>query len=275
MIAVVGSALYGTPAKLPGVALGLPLLLDLERAAAVLAVTAGVLIFALLTSRGHLPTQFGNVAYPAVGRQEELTRRVAELDQRLERRPVPLEEGSRTNNEALPLITSELTELSARCLMPSRAHEGARAKTMATKPSPLEQLKTLVDERASSAIDWRDSLPTLRAQASATSAVLSDSLRPRRPTPRLSVSTSTSCSPRLAGIGRKTLRVGSVKRFLSHESNLAFRANACRMLRLLDTRFAARCRYRESLTGRRSQRCALRSRRWTISKSTTASRSIS
>jgi hypothetical protein len=114
VIAVVGSALYGTPAKLPGVALGLPLLLDLERAAAVLAVTAGVLIFALLTSRGHLPTQFGNVAYPAVGRQEELTRRVAELDQRLERRLVPLEEGSRTNDEALPLITSELTELSRR-----------------------------------------------------------------------------------------------------------------------------------------------------------------
>jgi hypothetical protein len=45
---------------------------------------------------------------------------------------------------------------------------------MVTKPSPLEQLKTLVDERAGSAIDWRDSLPTLRAQASATSAVLSE-----------------------------------------------------------------------------------------------------
>jgi len=45
---------------------------------------------------------------------------------------------------------------------------------MATKPSPLEQLRTLVDERAGSAIDWRDSLATLRAQASATSAVLSE-----------------------------------------------------------------------------------------------------
>jgi hypothetical protein len=45
---------------------------------------------------------------------------------------------------------------------------------MATKPSPLEQLKTLVDEQAGPAIDWRDSLPTLRAQASATSAVLSE-----------------------------------------------------------------------------------------------------
>jgi len=89
-VAVSGSVLYGTPAKLPGVALGLPLLLDLERAAAVLAAIASVLIFALLTSRGHLPTQFGNLAYPAVGRQQESTRHVVELDQRLERRLVPL-----------------------------------------------------------------------------------------------------------------------------------------------------------------------------------------
>jgi hypothetical protein len=83
-VAVAGSVLYGTPVKLPG------------------------------TSRGELPTQFGNVAYPAAGRQQELARRVAELDQRLERRLVPLEEGKQTNDEALPLITSELTELSSR-----------------------------------------------------------------------------------------------------------------------------------------------------------------
>jgi hypothetical protein len=113
VIAVGGSVLYGTPAKLPGVALGLPLLLDLERAAAVLTVTAGVLIFALLTSRGQL-------------------------------------------------------------------------------------------------------------------------------------------------------RAGFVERSLSHKSSSAFRAHACQMLRLLDIRFAATCRYRGSLMGRRSQRCAPRSRRCPI-----------
>jgi hypothetical protein len=102
------------PAKLPGVALGLPLLLDLERAAAVLVVTAGVLIFALLTSRGHLPTQFGNVSYPAVGRQQDLTRHFAELDQHLERRLVSLEDGGRATDEALGLVARELKELTGR-----------------------------------------------------------------------------------------------------------------------------------------------------------------
>jgi hypothetical protein len=113
-VAVSGSVLYGTPAKLPGVALGLPLLLDLERAAAVLAAIASVLIFALLTSRGHLPTQFGNLAYPAVGRQQESTRHVVELDQRLERRLVPLEDGGRANDETLGLVARELKELTGR-----------------------------------------------------------------------------------------------------------------------------------------------------------------
>jgi hypothetical protein len=113
-IAVGASVLYGTPAKLPGVALGLPLLLDLERAAAVLVVTAGVLIFALLTSRGHLPTQFGNVAYPAVGRQQDLTRHFAELDQRLERRLVSLEDRGRSNRDALGLVARELKQFASR-----------------------------------------------------------------------------------------------------------------------------------------------------------------
>jgi hypothetical protein len=80
----------------------------------VLTVTAGVSIFALLTSRGHLPTQFGNVAYPVVGRQQESTRHVVELDQRLERRLVPLEDRGRSNHEALGLVARELKELTGR-----------------------------------------------------------------------------------------------------------------------------------------------------------------
>jgi hypothetical protein len=45
-VGFVASVLYGVPAKLPGLALGFPVLLDLERAGAVLAVAAVVSIFA-------------------------------------------------------------------------------------------------------------------------------------------------------------------------------------------------------------------------------------
>ncbi|MFI4991624.1 MAG: hypothetical protein ACHQHO_12030 [Solirubrobacterales bacterium] len=113
-IAVVGSVLYGTPRQLPGVALGLPALLDLERAASVLAAVAAVLIFALLTSRGELPTQIGSVAYPDRARQQELARQVAELEQQLRRRLVPLEEGKESSDEALPLIANTLKQLNER-----------------------------------------------------------------------------------------------------------------------------------------------------------------
>ena len=45
---------------------------------------------------------------------------------------------------------------------------------MATRadPSPLEQLRALLAERAGPARQWRESLPTLRAKTAATSAVL-------------------------------------------------------------------------------------------------------
>jgi hypothetical protein len=67
MACFVTSVLYGVPAKLPGVALGFPVLLDLERAGAVLAMAAVVSIFAYMTSLGHLPSQVGNViGYPPV-----------------------------------------------------------------------------------------------------------------------------------------------------------------------------------------------------------------
>ncbi|HEV2997636.1 MAG TPA: hypothetical protein VGX16_00900 [Solirubrobacteraceae bacterium] len=114
MITVIVSVLYGTPEKLPGVALGLPLLLDLERSAAVLATIALVLIFAFLTSRGHLPTQFGNFAYPSIERQHDLEERVAALDRRLKQRLIPLEDGKRTSDEVLPLILKDLSEMSDR-----------------------------------------------------------------------------------------------------------------------------------------------------------------
>jgi hypothetical protein len=109
------SILYGVPFKLPGVALGFPLLLDLERAGAVLAVVAVVSIFAFMTSLGHLPSQVGSViGYPVADRQHELERVTAELDRRIERRLVPLEEGKRVSDEVLPVITEQLIAIDRR-----------------------------------------------------------------------------------------------------------------------------------------------------------------
>ncbi len=112
---LVASVLYGTPAKLPGVALGFPTLLHLERAGAVLAVVSVVSIFSYMTSLGHLPSQFGNViGYPIADRQHELERSTTELDRRIERRLVPLEEGKRASDEVLPGIAEQLTALDRR-----------------------------------------------------------------------------------------------------------------------------------------------------------------
>jgi hypothetical protein len=112
---LVASVLYGTPAKLPGVALGFPMLLHLERAGAVLAVVSVVSIFAYMTSLGHLPSQFGNViGYPVADRQHELERLTAELGRRIERRLVPLEEGKRASDEVLPVIAEQFTALDHR-----------------------------------------------------------------------------------------------------------------------------------------------------------------
>lgn len=111
----VASVLYGAPAKLPGVALGFPALLHLERAGAVLAAVSVVSTFAYMTSLGHLPSQFGNViGYSVADRQHELEGSIAELGRRTERRLIPLEEGKRADNEALPVIAGQLTALDRR-----------------------------------------------------------------------------------------------------------------------------------------------------------------
>jgi hypothetical protein len=108
----VASVLYGAPAKLPGVALGFPVLLHLERAGAVLAAVSVVSTFAHMTSLGHLPSQLGNmIGYPVADRQHELEGLIAELGRRTECRLVPLEEGKRADDEALPVIAGQLTAL--------------------------------------------------------------------------------------------------------------------------------------------------------------------
>lgn len=114
-IAVVLSVLYGTPTKLPGVALGLPALLDMERGTALLAAIAAVWIFAFLTSRGDLPTGLGNLTYPPrVSREHELELRVAELGEVLDKRLTLVEQGKATADEALPILTRELLDLRER-----------------------------------------------------------------------------------------------------------------------------------------------------------------
>lgn len=111
----VASVLYGAPAKLPGVALGFPVLLHLERAGAVLAVVSVVSTFAYMTSLGHLPSQFGNViGYPAADRQHVLEYLTAEFRRRIERRLVLLEAGKRASDELLPVIGEQLTALDRR-----------------------------------------------------------------------------------------------------------------------------------------------------------------
>jgi hypothetical protein len=115
MTGFIASVLYGVPVKLPGVALGFPVLLDLERAGAVLAVAAVVSIFAYMTSLGHLPSQVGNViGYPTADRQHELESLTEDLDRRLEHRLVSLESDRRVSDETLSAIAERLAKLEGR-----------------------------------------------------------------------------------------------------------------------------------------------------------------
>ncbi|HTA13017.1 MAG TPA: hypothetical protein VK765_06305 [Solirubrobacteraceae bacterium] len=102
------------PARLPGVALGLPLLLDLERAAAILAAFAAVLIFTVFTSRGYLPTLMGNILGYDVDRQQKLEREVAQLDKRSEPRVERLEMAIHGYDGLLAEMGREMLELRRR-----------------------------------------------------------------------------------------------------------------------------------------------------------------
>ena len=107
--ALLVSILYGTPHALPGVALGLPMLLQIERAAAVIGVLAAVATVAYLTSLGYLPTQLGNIGYPDLGgRQHELEQRVASLATAVGGRLALLEQGKERTDEAVKLIAEQL-----------------------------------------------------------------------------------------------------------------------------------------------------------------------
>ncbi|HYB23628.1 MAG TPA: hypothetical protein VED41_07515 [Solirubrobacteraceae bacterium] len=109
-----GSAFYGMPSRLPGIALGLPLLLDLERAAATLAALAAVSIFAWFTSRGYLPTVMGNILGYEVDRQHKLEQEVAQLDRRSELRIDRLEDSAHEYDNLLSKMGQEMLELRRR-----------------------------------------------------------------------------------------------------------------------------------------------------------------
>lgn len=117
MVALV-SVLNGTPKKLPGVALGFPLLLHLERAGAVLAAIGAVLVVARLAWLGELPNQLGNIGYASFERRHEFEQSAAELRQHVEVRFDRFEQDReadvQSTEEALRLTRSELAELDRR-----------------------------------------------------------------------------------------------------------------------------------------------------------------
>lgn len=82
LAAMVLSAAAGTPPndELPPVALGWPLLLHLERGAAIVAVVAALSVVIWRASKGELPTRFANIEYRVDGTAKSLS----ELRRRLE-----------------------------------------------------------------------------------------------------------------------------------------------------------------------------------------------
>ncbi len=62
-LAFIGSVAYGSPARLPGAALGWSLLLHVERASAVLAILGAVWLVGWRALHGRFPIKFGHVEY--------------------------------------------------------------------------------------------------------------------------------------------------------------------------------------------------------------------
>jgi hypothetical protein len=85
-VAVTLSAVAGTPPRLPGIALGWPLLLHVERATALLAAVAAFALVAWRTARGELPVRLGQLEYErgmageAAAGMEAHERRLTELE---------------------------------------------------------------------------------------------------------------------------------------------------------------------------------------------------
>jgi hypothetical protein len=187
---VVISVHIGVPNKLPGVALGAPALLDLERAAAGLVAVAAVVIFAYVTRLGHLPSRPENVAsYPATTKQvvhydQEIARRAGESSDNSAARLVPLEDSATASAAAIaliePLLAAHHQRLAA--LENARGKRGKRRiASDKSEPKQLEQLRKLLAGRETEVELWNESSPALRARASASTAIL-DELAQQPPT---------------------------------------------------------------------------------------------
>lgn len=104
--------------------------------------------------------------------------------------------------------------------------------SMAThaEPSALERLQALVQEQAGPAREWRMKLPTLRAQASATSAMLGELARTSPTTPIHERDYADVVLAALPRNGLRILRLGYVMPSLrEHMSTSALRETVCEM----------------------------------------------
>jgi hypothetical protein len=82
--AIVGSAIKGEPDPLPGAALGWPVLLHVERAAAILGAAGAVGLVGWKAAHGEFPIKFGALEYPAKEADAEAKKATAAQEERLQ-----------------------------------------------------------------------------------------------------------------------------------------------------------------------------------------------
>lgn len=111
---VAASVVYGAPQPLPGVALGYPALLHVERAAALLGGLGAVLLVTYRTAQANFPSSLGNVTYSDRSDVKELEVRVADLSRTSHERLAVLEHTTQRNAEIDQLVASQLTIVEAR-----------------------------------------------------------------------------------------------------------------------------------------------------------------
>jgi hypothetical protein len=83
-VAVMLSSAADTPNELPGVTLGWPLLLHLERAAVLVAGSALLMLVGVRATKGQFPFKFGQIEYAVEQAATRMNRTVDLHEQRLE-----------------------------------------------------------------------------------------------------------------------------------------------------------------------------------------------
>jgi len=179
----------GVPKKLPGVALGSPALLYIERASVALVAVAAVFILAAATRLGRLPSRPRSAGTAATAKRgvqydQEIARRAGQNGEKAAARLVALENGARASAEAIALTEPVLSAHSQRLAALESARK-KRRKPLSTAIKPeltrIEQLRSLIAGEQAEAQLWKGPSPALRAQAAASIAVLEE-LAQRPPT---------------------------------------------------------------------------------------------